>query len=539
MRSQRPPYVRLLPVTVVACASLALSGCGAVLDRVSGDDETSSPSPTAAGSSASQAQGGSIDLEDVEAATIQIVAEGTFIDPEFGEQTNSAGAGSGFIIDPEGIAVTNNHVVTGAAFLEVFVGGSTDPVNARVLGVSECSDLAVIDLDGGDYPSLRWSNGSADAGLDVYAAGFPLGDPEFTLTRGIISKAEAGGETNWASVDSVLEHDATINPGNSGGPLVDDTGAVVGVNYAGNSETRQQFAIASSEAQTIVEQLRAEEDVTSLGINGQAIFDETSGTTGVWVASVESGTPADTVGIEPGDIVTQLENINIATEGDMSEYCDVLRSRTLTDVLQVEVLRYATSEVLEGQFNGDPLVPVTSFAQELGGGEDGTATGGDATYGEYVSIQDDTGAVSVDVPAEWSDIDGAPYTGEDGIDRVDVRAAPSLEAFAGGWDTPGMILTASSGLAASSTPEAVLDQLGASGSEVCTYEGRQPYEDQLYSGVYDIFTNCGGTAATYVIVSAAPADGSFIVSVQVQANAERDYEAIDRILSTFVVTGSV
>ena len=132
------------------------------------------------------------------------------------EEVTGAGSGSGFIIDPEGIAVTNNHVVTGAAALEVFVDGSDAPVNA-VLGVSECADLAVIDLDGGDYPFLDWYDGEIEPGLEVRAAGFPLGDPEYTLTQGIVSKADADGESSWASVDSVIEHDASIQPGNSGG----------------------------------------------------------------------------------------------------------------------------------------------------------------------------------------------------------------------------------------------------------------------------------------------------------------------------------
>ena len=73
---------------------------------------------------------------------VQIVAEGSFIDPEFGLQLNAAGSGTGFIIDESGIAVTNNHVVTGAAFLQVYIQGDSQPRNARVLGVSECSDLA-------------------------------------------------------------------------------------------------------------------------------------------------------------------------------------------------------------------------------------------------------------------------------------------------------------------------------------------------------------------------------------------------------------
>lgn len=97
----------------------------------------SSANPTGEPSADATASEGASSLESVEAATIQVVAEGSFVDPEFGEQTNAAGAGSGFIIDPSGIAVTNNHVVTGSATLQVFVGGSDEPLNARILGASE------------------------------------------------------------------------------------------------------------------------------------------------------------------------------------------------------------------------------------------------------------------------------------------------------------------------------------------------------------------------------------------------------------------
>jgi hypothetical protein len=92
-----------------------------------------------------------------------------------------AGRGSGFIIDEAGVAVTNNHVVTGAAFLQVWVGGESEARNARVLGVSECSDLAVIDIEGEGYPYLESFDGPVSTGTTVFAAGFPLGDPEFTL----------------------------------------------------------------------------------------------------------------------------------------------------------------------------------------------------------------------------------------------------------------------------------------------------------------------------------------------------------------------
>ncbi len=91
-------------------------------------------------------------LDGVQSATIQIEAQGTFIDPEVGQVSNAAGRGSGFIIDPSGIAVTNNHVVTGAALLKVYVAGESQARNATILGVSECSDLAVIDIEGDGYP---------------------------------------------------------------------------------------------------------------------------------------------------------------------------------------------------------------------------------------------------------------------------------------------------------------------------------------------------------------------------------------------------
>jgi len=88
--------------------------------------------------------------------------------------------------------VTNNHVVTGAAILKVWVGGDqSQSYNAKVLGVSECSDLAVIDIDGEGFPYLQWHEGAIKVGLEVYAAGFPLGEPEFTLTKGIVSKEKS------------------------------------------------------------------------------------------------------------------------------------------------------------------------------------------------------------------------------------------------------------------------------------------------------------------------------------------------------------
>lgn len=297
-------------------------------------------------------------FEDVKKATIQIESQGTFIDPEFGAQVNAAGRGSGFIIDPSGLAVTNNHVVSGAALLKVYVGGDHNTVyNARILGVSECSDLAVIQIVGSDFPYLGWFESSTAVGQEVYAAGFPLGDPEFTLTKGIVTKENTGGDTNWASVDGVVEHDATINPGNSGGPLVAPDGRVVGVNFAGSGATGQYFAIGRQAAALALDVLKGGADFQAIGINPQAVSTEDGSITGVWVSAVESGSLADKAGVKAGDIITALEGVLLAQDGTLSSYCDILRTRNAGDTMAIKVLRWSTGEELEGQLNGRELQP--------------------------------------------------------------------------------------------------------------------------------------------------------------------------------------
>jgi len=476
-------------------------------------------------------------------ATVQIVAQGSFMDPEFGMQYNSAGAGSGFIIDPSGIAVTNNHVVTGAAFLQVYVQGRDEPLNARVLGVSECSDLAVIDIDGEGFPYVEWNSTPVSLGTEVYALGYPLGDPEPTLTRGVISKEKAGGETSWASVDSVIEHDATINPGNSGGPLVTTDGKVVGVNYAGASDVNQYFSISAADARPIVEQLRGGVDMTSIGVNGEAVITEDD-ITGIWVASVKSGSPADRAGVEAGDIITMLETLVLATDGSMADYCDILRSHSATDVMSIEVLRYATSEVLEGQLNSDtPLTQSFSFAQEVQveEGADTGSTGGDtgaATYENYVGIYDDSNAVYVEVPVEWAEVDGSNWIDEDDgtVLGSELLASTNIAAFNSDYVTPGVQILAGAYFGDTTMGELV-DFFDFSTD--CVYDGRFDYSDPVYTGVYDQYSNCAGAGSVIIVLAAEPAAQNYSVIVLVQAVTEADLDALDHILNTFNVVGTL
>lgn len=475
-------------------------------------------------------------LEDAYQAVVQIEAVGTFEDPAEGLLVNAAGRGTGFIIDESGVAVTNNHVVTGGGLFRVFVDGYDDPLNARVLGVSECADLAVIDIQGEGFPFLAWREGPVRVGLDVYALGFPLGDPEFTMTRGIVAKASADGDTPWASITKSIQHDADIEPGNSGGPLVDENGAVVAVNYSKNAAD-QYFAIARDEALSIIEDLRNGIDVNSLGINGEAVSDGES-LFGIWVASVKSGSPADKTGIKAGDIILTMEGVELGTDGTMGTYCEILRSHSPDDVLAIEVLRFKSQEVLEGQINGRPLQASFSFA-DAGGGQESAGSGGSGAaveeYDEYQQITDEQGILTVEVPTVWSDVFEQPWT-NDADEQIGIRlyATPDFDAWNSDWGVPGAVLSYSEILAADYGPEDLLDAVDY--GEECTFDSRNELPDGALTGYYDQWVDCGTAGSSALLLALQPETGDYLVRIDIYTASDADIAASDRILDTFLVT---
>jgi serine protease Do len=515
---------------------IALAACGGNGDALSDkgntdttdhrpdptDDKPDRPTTTVGGDTVAG-------LDDVQKATVRIEAKGSFVDPDVGE-LEGAGYGSGFVIDPSGLAVTNNHVVTGAATLNVYVDGDDEPRNAKVLGVSECSDLAVIDIDGDGYTSLSFETKPVKPGVDVYAAGYPLGDPEFTLTKGIVSKAEANGDHNWASVDHTIEHDANIQPGNSGGPLVDAAGKVVGINYAGGAagNTEQFFAISTAEAQSVIGDLRDGKDVTSIGVNGVAVQDPDSGNTGVWVSNVASGSAADKAGLQAGDVITRMEGLTMAADGTMADYCDVLRSRESSDTISLQVARPSTNEMLEGELNGDELEYVGDLGPVDDSADAGTDDSVDDSTDDTAYVLDDTFMIGVDVPTSWTDQDTAP-TSSFGVDGVAaVIASPDNEALLKGVDTPGIVVL--------STPDFGTDidalQAQYSMDEGCTLDSTSEVDDGVSTGRIVNYVDCAGTATsihqaflvgngtTTIFTGIAPTDADFDA-------VEAAYESLD------------
>lgn len=492
-------------------------------------------------------------LQDVQNAVIQIEAEGTFVDFEGAYAT--AGRGSGFIISPSGLAVTNNHVVTGAALLKVWVGGNTGKTyNARVVAVSECSDLAVIDIDGGGFSYLEWYTNPINVGLEVYSAGFPLGEPEFTLTKGIVSKENTSGETDWASVDAVIMHDATINPGNSGGPLVTSDGKITGVNFASLENANQYFAIGRDKALTIIDELKAGNDVDSIGINGQAIVSDDNSISGIWVSSIASGSPADRAGVLGGDVIIELEGHSVGAQGVMSDYCDIIRTHNATDTMALGVYRDGTDEFLDGQLNGKALeVTVANASEAMGGTSTDTSSGSSvALNGDFMALTDNSGALYIEVPSSWNDIDGSIWEATWGtasnrqdfvFQAANIIAAPNLDDFNNYWGAPGVNFAASADWGKIGGYVELLDDAGdAWYKDSCTKLGRYTYEDPVYEGRFDVW-DCG-VDADVVVISVRPSNDrtAYLTLVQIQMGEDvGDTEGLveERIADTFDIQGSL
>lgn len=488
-------------------------------------------------------EGGVGGIESIKDATIRIVAQGSFIDPQVGMVVNAAGSGSGFIIDPSGIAVTNNHVVTGAALLKVYIGGEDKAYNAKVIGVSECSDLAVIDIEGEGFPYLEWFEGEIKVGMDVFAAGFPLGDPEFTLTKGIISKERTAGETPWSSVDHVLEHDAVINPGSSGGPLVTEDGKVVGVNYLKSAATQfvaaQYFAIASPQAQPLLETLRSGENVDSVGINGEAV-NNGEGLSGIWVSSVKSGSPADTAGIQGGDILLTMEGLVLATDYTMSHYCDILRTHQSDDVLSLSVLRFSSQEILEGQLNGRSLVASYSFGTELGPLVNVREAEEEPAYQAFSSVTDFTGLLRVEIPSEWDDIDPGEWAELIETVYAALAASPDIIGFQNTRLQPGINFVLYNRARVGSV-ESELSR-DAQFYQDCTYVDQYEFQTSRFSGKYNLYGDCGGPGgALNISLYAEPRESpnDYLLWLQVQVLSDADLFALDHILQTIEVSNSL
>jgi serine protease Do len=227
-----------------------------------------------------------------------------------GRSEQMMGAGSGFIIDPSGVIVTNNHVVGHADKIVVSLTDGTE-LPARLLGSDDLTDIAVIKVNPPHpLPAVSWGDSrQVEVGDWILAAGNPFGLGG-SVTAGIVSAR--GRDIGTGPFDDFLQLDAPINPGNSGGPTFNMDGQVVGINTAIVSPTGGSvgigFAIPSEIVEGIVAELR-EKGHIDRGWLGVSVQDMPSG--GVGIADVERGSPAAHAGVHTGDVVIAVNGIHV------------------------------------------------------------------------------------------------------------------------------------------------------------------------------------------------------------------------------------
>jgi S1-C subfamily serine protease len=265
------------------------------------------------------------------------------------------GSGSGFIFTPDGLIVTNSHVVTGAAAIEATLNdGQT--FQAHLIGDDPDTDLAVIRVAGHKLPAASFGESrSLRVGQLAVAIGNPYGF-QCTVTAGVVSAlGRSLRSQNGRLMDDVIQTDAALNPGNSGGPLVNSRGEVVGVNTAMILPAQGIcFATAIDTAKVTLAHLLRHGRVrrARLGIAGQNIVLprrmvrhyalERDGA--VQVASIERGGPANRAGLEQGDIIIGFAGQPVAGFDDMHR---LLTEETLGGSVPVTVLRRGQQLTLE------------------------------------------------------------------------------------------------------------------------------------------------------------------------------------------------
>jgi S1-C subfamily serine protease len=283
------------------------------------------------------------------------VPEGFGQEPESAESTAT---GSGFEVDDEGTVVTAAHVVDEATSVKVILQDGTTR-NAEVLGVDEASDLAVIrfDPEGAELHPLELGDSSElKVGASVAAIGAPF-DYAWSFSTGIVSGLDRTIDApNGFTVAHAIQTDAAVNPGNSGGPLLDAEGDVIGVvdqiatDGSADQSSGVGFAVPSSLVAAELEQLEAGESVEHayLGV-ATATADES--VDGAQVAEVAQGSPAAKAGVEPGDVITELDGDPI---GDSEDLVAAIAEYQPGEAVTLEVQRGSRATALKVTLGAQP-----------------------------------------------------------------------------------------------------------------------------------------------------------------------------------------
>ncbi|HET7564004.1 MAG TPA: Do family serine endopeptidase [Gemmatimonadaceae bacterium] len=312
------------------------------------------------------------------------------------QQVPSMASGSGFIVSPDGYILTNNHVVADADVVNVTMLDKR-VFKAKVIGRDPTTDVAVIKIQGSNFPTVPLGDDTQEQVGDwVLAIGNPL-SLQFTVTAGIISaKGRSSPEftqlygSNYAVVD-YIQTDAAINPGNSGGPLVNTQGEVIGINSAIASTTGLYagygFAIPITLAKRVMSDLIKYGHVNRalLGVSIQNVTPQTAQVAGLKEIHgalvgdfTDSSSPAKQAGIEPGDVITAIDGKPVDTDADLQR---LILNYEPGQTVDVTVMRYGQQKTLKVK-----LGKVPSSEQVASSGDSGNESGPAAASTEKLGI---------------------------------------------------------------------------------------------------------------------------------------------------------
>jgi len=358
--------IYVLFVLVVAASSAlagALAGGLGVYRAVLGNQAQVVTPMAAAASATPSSQTLSLNTTDIETTITQAVqkvgpavvtvvgtipGQMTFFGPT-GDQTIS---GSGIFISNSGYILTNNHVVEGVNQVSIVLSDGSKE-NADLVGADQYSDIAVLKTKESVPAAATLGNSDVlKPGESVIAIGSPLGDFKNTVTVGVISATGRSIDTGQGYlVEGLLQTDAAINQGNSGGPLVNLAGNVIGINTlivrnsaSGTVTEGLGFAIPINTARAVAEQIMQKGYIArpNLGIRSQLVNPEIAAAYhlpaqwGVYVTAVEAGGPASQAGIQPGDILTSINNTDLNAD---HSYINTLFAYKPGDQVTVNVVR--------------------------------------------------------------------------------------------------------------------------------------------------------------------------------------------------------
>ena len=265
--------------------------------------------------------------------------------------------GSGFFVSSDGYIVTNNHVVDGAVEVEV-VTDKNQTLTAKVIGTDPKTDLALIKVEGNDYPYVRLAKDKPRIGEWVIAMGNPFGLGG-TVTAGIVS-AE-GRDIGSGPYDDFIQIDAPVNKGNSGGPTFNMKGEVIGVNTAifspSGGSVGIAFDIPSTTVDSVIPQLQKSGKVSRawLGVQIQPVTSEIADSLGLKVAKgalisqPQSDSPGAKAGLKAGDVITQVDGADVEDARDLARKIGSMVPGVHTKLTVVHDGKTDTMEVTLGE----------------------------------------------------------------------------------------------------------------------------------------------------------------------------------------------